>query len=479
MVDIPIAVRRETGPSRTGARGPTPIEPNLNKFAGDIYDKLLKTRAANEEAEYHGEVNTAMEDWDTFVAANPGAGYDKLNVAREKMMLKIRKAGGKATSPEARNNINNWYSANANLIRAKSQTSMEAIRANQELTAYQVHQKNNMTNFAYDEYEENKDRMIEAGMLHKETADARQVADFGVMREAEHKLIQETAVENTKASLKNILDAGGDKQDALEVLNKATDEFITNDLFTEGEAAQENKEMGDWIDNYVAGRDKKAKDTIKLTTRETYDAFNVAIQDGTLTYDIIAESAMLKADKEKWFDYIKGSYADAPTVSTPAGSNNARDAVFKAATLELSPTEAYDKLLELRYKDKQITDDEFNWGLEKIEKPYKKHILEDLKGTINTNNINRFKLPGFLRSSKSLEKNQKVNDALISWLDDLIEKDAVPQFDLRKKMAAVSAQFRHGMSSLADIGDTITTEDGEWEVTGFYPDGEPFYQRVE
>ena len=281
------------------------------------------------------------------------------------------------------------------------------------------------------------------------------------------------AIENIKPALIEAIETV-DKEEGIKTLDLATDQLVESGILTKTEGAQANKVLGDWIDNFVAGREKLAKDAVKLTTTETYADLSGKIVSGTLTFQDIDESSLLKADKDKWRIYIKGSYKDAPKETTQAGLLDAAIAVFDAATLQLSPTEAADILLEARFVDQSITNDQFNWGLDKIKNPYPRQILEDLRATFNSNNED------FNRIFKAdRERNKNVNEALIAWVDDLIAKDKVPAFDFKKKMHAMSSQFRVGNARWYDIGQIIQRGGRNWEVIGFDENGEPLVDEVQ
>jgi len=74
------------------------------------------------------------------------------------------------------------------------------------------------------------------------------------------------------------------------------------------------------------------------------------------------------------------------------------------------------------------------------------------------------------------ERNKKVNEALISWVDSQLEKDKVPT---KKEMYAMSSAFRVGSGQPYDIGRVIERGGREWEIIGFDEDGEPLVELIE
>jgi hypothetical protein len=294
----------------------------------------------------------------------------------------------------------------------------------------------------------------------------KELTEFG------HEKRVERITDNIKPTLIEAVE-GGDKFDGIKALDTISQQLVDEGFWTEVDAAEQNKILGDWLDNYVAGRKRQKEDAVKLTTRETYMEMNELIVGGGLSYDNIEDSDLLKADKVKWQKYIKGSYTKDPSENTPDGHTQSFDAMFDAATLQLSPTEAYDVLLTERFINKTITNAQFEWAVGKIEKPYPKNILEDLDATVLSN------LKDFNRTFKrDRERNKETNEALIAWVDELIAKDQVPAFDFKKKMFAMSSQFRVGDVRWYDVGDVVERNNVEWEVVGFDGDGEPIVEEV-
>jgi ribulose bisphosphate carboxylase small subunit len=294
-----------------------------------------------------------------------------------------------------------------------------------------------------------------------------------------NKIIAATSsVENIKPVLVAAITRSGNSEDGYKVLDAATAQLVKDGILTEPEAAEANKKLGDWIDNYVAGRIKAAKEADKLTTIQSYREMSKPILNGELTYDDIDNSGLREtrrsgesvSDAERWRKYIKGSYKDAPTKNAPEGHTVSFAAVYDVTTLQLSPKEGYDVLLEARFVDGSITNEQFEWAVDKIENPYQRHVLEDLNATLKSN------LEDFNRLFASdNDRNKKVNEALISWADDLIKQDKVPS---KKEMFAMSSAFRAGGGQPYDIGAVIERGGRQWEIVGFDADGEPLVEEI-
>ena len=289
----------------------------------------------------------------------------------------------------------------------------------------------------------------------------------------------EASIENIKPDLIDAISINNKPEDGYKTLNAATAKLVEDDILTKAEAAEANKKLGDWIDNYVAGRIKAAKEADKLSTIQAYQEMSKPILKGELTYEDIDNSGLREtrrsgenvSDAERWRGYIKGSYKDPPTKNTPEGHTASFAAVYDAATLQLSPKEAYDVLLERRFVEMDITNEQFEWAVNKIENPYPKHVLENLNAIMKSN------LEDFNRLfSSDAERNKKVNESLINWVDDLTKQGKTPS---KKEMFAMSSAFRAGGGQPYDIGGTVERGGRQWEIVGFDEDGEPLVELIE
>lgn len=164
------------------------------KFAGKIFDAVVKTTAANEKAAFRSGVVTAMGDFDVFVKANPGASYEEIGNERKKMMEKIEKFGQKATTLDAQQNNKLYFATKKASILASTQATMEATRVKQELLTYQSQQKVNMNNFDEVNYIKLQEDMFDANLIDEEVGLAQRELDFVIMNKAEEKAALGNAV---------------------------------------------------------------------------------------------------------------------------------------------------------------------------------------------------------------------------------------------------------------------------------------------
>lgn len=203
MADIAIQPlqRRQLPPSRVG-----PVKPPLSladtsaeaglafataKFAGDHFNKLVATKAANEFATFQGLVNTEIENFNTIVKSRPGASFDELQSERNKMVARLDAASKNATTRAGKQAIKNYMLANKGLIQAKTQTNMVAIRVRQQLATAEEHIKNFMNTGDIDGLEAfyfGENGLVQAELMEGKFAKAQFANQKAIMVEANKKI---------------------------------------------------------------------------------------------------------------------------------------------------------------------------------------------------------------------------------------------------------------------------------------------------
>ena len=441
----------------------------------DAQDSLAATKASKARTQMELETQQAMLDepdpdkWEELrakISAKYGAVYAGLSFSDKTIKAK-QDIEQEATDNELRMRVqlaattqdikNDIVESGGNLIDVYSNDDGSSGDADKIDKAIEIH---------------------EAALLRDTTPEIAELRMEAILKEAQEARA-EVAIENIKPDLINAIALSNKPEDGYKALDIATAQLTKDGILTKPEAAEANKKLGDWIDNYVAGRIKAAKEADKQTTIQAYQSLSKLYLTGEGTYEDIDNSGLREtrrsgeqiSDAERHRKYIKGSYKDAPTKNTPEGHTVSFAAVYDAAIFKLSPKEAYDVLLEARFVDGSITNEQFQWGVERIEKPYPKHVLEDLNATLKSN------LEDFNRLfSSDADRNKNVNESLISWLDDLVKKEKIPS---KKEMFAMSSAFRAGGGQPYDIGATIERGGQEWEIVGFDEDGEPLVELIE
>lgn len=168
------------------------------KFAGDHFDKLVATKAANEFATFQGVVNTEIENFNTLVKSRPGASFDELQTDRNKMITKLDAASKNATTRAGKQAIKNYMLTNKGLIQAKTQANMVAIGVRQQLATAEEHIKTFMNTGDIDGLEAfyfGEEGLVQAELMTRKFAKAQFTNQKAIMVEASRK----SAIKNASA----------------------------------------------------------------------------------------------------------------------------------------------------------------------------------------------------------------------------------------------------------------------------------------
>lgn len=377
MAEIPLARRSQLPPSRVGAvkppllladrSGERQLGATITQFSGVIHDQLVQTRAANEQAVFQGEVKTAMQEWDTFVAGNPAASYEELNKERERMMGGIRDAGQLATTSIAKRANTNWYAANQNLIREQTETSMQAIRSRQELAASQRLERafvENLDSIGLHNHYFGEGGMVAAGLYSKEFADAKFLHEGAIITNAKDKIDAKA----DKDTALGIAVAQRDKDDVID-LKKAQEEVNKLDIPNEDKLAV-MKDARDWKNQEKVINDETFTDAVAqaeeawdkliqedkfVTAQESVDAFDTGLEGQYLRDEI--------ALKQKWRTAIsaevKAQAEEKEIVSVSLVYSNLMNDVPGIITGTADPENIMQRATTARYIDRTLSEDDF------------------------------------------------------------------------------------------------------------------------
>lgn len=124
--DIQLYQRKEIQPSQAGEAmppysladesGKIQFGKTLAGFAGQEFQKLLEAKSSNEIHQYIGQINSAREQFNTYVKANPGASIEDIGAARDKMMAGIATFDKSITTQPAKDFAKNYLLENKQVI---------------------------------------------------------------------------------------------------------------------------------------------------------------------------------------------------------------------------------------------------------------------------------------------------------------------------------------------------------------------------
>lgn len=338
MADIAISPlqRTEVPPSRVGE-----VKPPLSladrsgeiglafataKFAGDMFDRLVKTQVANEVAAFVGGANTEIENYNTLVKSKPGASWEELEAELGKMVTRIEALGEQATTFQGKQEIKNWMLRNVTLpdgttitnkglIFAKAKTAAMATRTRQQLATAEEHIKHFMNTGDTDGLEDfyfGEEGLVQAGLFERGFAKARFTNQKAIMVEAEKKVQLEQAKAGLETQIFQIAAEHG--YEAAEA--KLRDPSTTARLIEAGVRREDVKslitDVSERAKHEKVVADEKREAQREVDRGDIYEAINVGevtLPDGSTSTDIrkFIERSSLDEDEQEamWQKSIK------------------------------------------------------------------------------------------------------------------------------------------------------------------------------
>jgi len=284
---------------------------------------------------------------------------------------------------------------------------------------------------------------------------------------------KKASIESLKPLVVGALGDEYNKELAYQTLNAATEQLVKEGILNEAEAADANKDIGDWMDMYVEGRKSAQKKEEKLTIQQTYDAFIPKLLDGSLTADDVEQSSFPEKTKEHWKAAMRGSYQDAPKETKYDGLNESLGTIFAYSAGAVSKQDAVDAILKVRYIDQGITDSDFSQAIKRIEKPYPKYLAKNMQTVLQS--VSEGERGWFTTRTTEQKNAARVNQALVQWVDKQLESGKEPT---AKEMYGMASQLRVGKATVEQIGDVVTRGDKQYEIVGFDTDGVPLVEIV-
>ena len=294
------------------------------------------------------------------------------------------------------------------------------------------------------------------------------------------------AIENIKPNLVASMQSGEsweqerkitaqDRRNAVMVAEKTLSVMLESNLITPAEMVEHQKDLNNWVDNYAEEYKATTDKAEKETQLQIQTDLITKMPAGQTTFGDIENSGLTAGKQKEWNEYLSDSYTNpAPRENTDSGIMETAGVAMDVAMMTMNPSDAQDILLEERYIDHSITDDQMRWAIDKINNPYPKHMVPHIRATLNDNRSghNRW-------FSGDTKVNTEVNESLLHWIDAEIEAGRTPS---RQDMYNMSSQLRidaREIPRLLDIGQTIERDGREHEVVGFDEKGEPQMEMIE
>jgi len=211
-------------------------------------------------------------------------------------------------------------------------------------------------------------------------------------------LLSQQANENLREQWQAIIDdavtSEGDvaraKKDAQSLILDAKKDGI----ITAKDTGTQNSNLNGYTTGKIRQAEKKKEETDSTITAD----FIKKINSFDLDPDQILAAPMSREMEDLWINgkeiidkdgkkitlpaIADVMYDPAPTATTPDGFGIAANAVFEFAAKKKSTISAYEDLLKARYIDKTLTDDDFNWAVNRIQNPYPRHVSDMIQNEL-------------------------------------------------------------------------------------------------
>ncbi len=219
------------------------------------------------------------------------------------------------------------------------------------------------------------------------------------------------------------------------------------------------------IDNTQLADERKILDLNKKADMQVNEDFLVKLMNKELKPNEIVASRLDEGDElgvgifgltgkdtlnqQSWLAYSKASF-EPPypglIISNPSGAAAMTDIVLTYSKFGTDRETAMKKLLDMRYRQKTISDNDFRWAIDKLNNPYPKHLVPDIESAIQNNRRAISQIEGgwldrLITAPEETEEIRQLNLQLLDWIDERIANDKTPTYkDMQNKSAHLRGQ---------------------------------------
>lgn len=282
------------------------------------------------------------------------------------------------------------------------------------------------------------------------TPENRDAAEQALLRKEQPKIVE--------VEMK-LLDQQADEQTLSTLMQQASDPALTKEesdaLFAEARRllpktaldADQKVATAKFIESEQARVQRKTEDISFARKMEVNRDFVDRVFTQDLSPTEVAESNLddkggfKELSKKQWQTYVDGASDPEPTESQPESYINLTDTVldFIAEKNQVTEESAYRSILDLRYRDQEITDTDFAWAIEHIKNPYPKPVATDIRTALLNNNT-RLRGTGLFDKLRFNKKEQAqardVNTDLVNWVDTEIADGRTPTLQQMNERSA-------------------------------------------
>ncbi len=440
----------------------------MGAIGTNLLDKYLQARQANEESQFIGQVKSAQAGFRNWLQKNPQATPEEMFAERDKMVKSIDDISvNNKFLPATKNDIKNFIASNKEKIIKDADYDIIAIGMQQQMTQLNA----NIDLLEMEGDYPGVEKLVDDSPLSqadKDLAKAKAKVKIDTLNHTRD-------IEAVRTNYQAVIDNGGTKEQAYQVIDEGVQLF--------GLSAKEKETLGNNLDNYVEGRiAKQFKDNYTKKVA-SYDDMVVKLATADLTPDDIemagfGENSEGDNTRDKWGKYLKGAYDVKTSVkTTDKGMKLALKTVLNFSGQGIPKVQAYDEILKARYIDKNLSNDDYLWAINKIKNPYPRHITESIKAVLSDTES---KIQGWWGTSKEKSQTMNVYSGFMNWLDGELEKDKIPTVENMNEHLAVLRKdvplYEPKQSEKPEIGEIIPKGGKKWKVTGYDVDGEPLVE---
>lgn len=365
MAKIPLIQQTELPPGRAGiAKPPLSLADQAGQirlgqitasFFGDVFDNINKSQAENEFATAKGQVNTLIQSFDTFIAANPNATTEVLEAKWKKIGTEINDLPSTMKHPLAIEKMNNYLALTAGSINERGQTTLEAKKSKQEFLKAEAQRELDIANLNVGGRLANSEAMIQAGTWEREKEERRAKVDVIGMEETKKNILIDNAVGGAFAIWESTVTE--DNPDGN--LNLAFDVVEGDPNIPDGEKQEIESELKTRVTN------RRAENKIQLETQRETDRDTISKLMYTEKNFQAATTAIeaSRLDEKEQRSLLKESASRADLIARGIQKKDSQPALDKVTT---AIAQVGDDTLSLIDAKKVLNDNKANLTDEKV-----------------------------------------------------------------------------------------------------------------
>ena len=108
----------------------------LSQVGGDLFNKYLNIRFANEKSSFDGQVKALQDSWEAYLTSNPNATIEQMEKEKQRIVKEIDKAGSKLSMPASQQYAKNWMLSNRESLETTMNADRDAIGIQQQTEVY-------------------------------------------------------------------------------------------------------------------------------------------------------------------------------------------------------------------------------------------------------------------------------------------------------------------------------------------------------